>query len=94
MGVRMRINRHATGSRRSHHKVEGVQLASCVDCGGSMVRHRACSHCGRYRGRVVVDMAAHAQKQEAKRKAKAEAVALERGEAAPQEEAQAEEKKA
>ena len=81
----MRINRSATGTRRSHHKVVAPALASCADCGGSTVRHRMCPHCGRYRGRVVVDVTKKALKQDEKRKAKAEAIAAESGAAQAEE---------
>lgn len=70
MVVRMRSTRSHTGNRRSHHALVEKALAVC-ECGAVRVSHRACSVCGRYKGRIVVD---HAGKAQAKvnRKAKRE----------------------
>ena len=72
MVVRMRHNRSQTGHNRSHHALKAKTLATC-ECGSPRVSHRACPQCGRYRGRVVVDVAAKLQAKAA-RKAKKEAV--------------------
>jgi Ribosomal L32p protein family len=47
-------------------------LVAC-ECGAARISHRACPTCGRYRGRVAVDVAAKAQRQAA-RKAKKDKV--------------------
>ena len=60
MVVRMRHTRGHTANRRSHHALKGGALAAC-ECGAARVSHRACPSCGRYRGRVVVDVAGKAQ---------------------------------
>jgi large subunit ribosomal protein L32 len=65
MVVRMRHTRAHTANRRSHHALKAQKLATC-ECGAVRVSHRACAECGRYRGRVVVDMAAKAKKKAAK----------------------------
>lgn len=70
MTVRMRHTRGHTGNRRSHHGLEGPRFSMCPDCKVLTVRHNACLSCGRYRGRVVVDMAAKLEKKQAKMKAK------------------------
>ncbi len=72
MVVRMRHTRSQTGQRRSHHALVAAKLAVC-ECGAARVSHRACSTCGRYRGRIVVDFAAKASAKAAKRTKKAEA---------------------
>ncbi|HVY72475.1 MAG TPA: 50S ribosomal protein L32 [Candidatus Paceibacterota bacterium] len=72
MVVRMRHTRAHTANRRSHHALTSKTLAKC-ECGAVRVSHRACPECGRYRGRVVVDMAAKAKKKAAKAKTKSEA---------------------
>lgn len=59
MVVRMRVNRSKTGKRRSHHAISGVRLATC-DCGALRRTHRACSNCGKYNGKVVIDVVARA----------------------------------
>lgn len=66
MVVRMRHTRAHTANRRSHHALKAQKLAVC-ECGASRVSHRACASCGRYRGRVVVDLAAKEQAKAAKR---------------------------
>ncbi len=68
MVVRMRSTRSHTGNRRSHHALGGTRLSTCGDCGAKHIRHQACASCGKYRGRVVVDVAARAEKK-AKKKA-------------------------
>ena len=66
MVVRMRHTRSQTRQRRSHHALAETKLAQC-ECGATRVSHRACPQCGRYNGRVVVDMAAKAAAKAAKR---------------------------
>lgn len=72
MVVRMRHTRAHTANRRSHHALAEQSLAKC-ECGAVRVSHRACATCGRYKGRVVVDMAAKANKKAAKAGSKSEA---------------------
>lgn len=61
MVVRMRHTRAHTANRRSHHALRAKTLAAC-ECGAVRVSHRACAQCGRYRGRVVIDVAAKAKR--------------------------------
>ena len=72
MVVRMRHTRAHTANRRSHHALKAQKLAVC-ECGAARVSHRACASCGRYRGRVVVDLAAKQQAKAQKRQKKVEA---------------------
>jgi len=53
---RMRHNRSQRGSTRSHHGLKGIALTKCSDCNSSVMRHQACSNCGKYRGRVVINL--------------------------------------
>jgi ribosomal protein L32 len=66
MVVRMRSTKSHTANRRSHHALKERTLAVC-ECGAVRVSHRACQTCGRYNGRVVVDVAGKAQAKAAKR---------------------------
>ena len=65
MSIRMRHTRGHTGNRRSHHALKAHSLTKC-ECGAMRVSHRACPVCGRYNGRVAVDLAAKAQAKLAK----------------------------
>ncbi|PIR86371.1 50S ribosomal protein L32 [Candidatus Kaiserbacteria bacterium CG10_big_fil_rev_8_21_14_0_10_43_70] len=71
MGVRMRVNRSHTGNRRSHHALEEPRLSKC-ECGAFHKRHRACSECGKYRGKQVIDIVARVEKQQRRAKRKQE----------------------
>ncbi len=89
MGVRMRLTRAKTKSRRSHHALSEPRLSKCVDCGEPVLRHRACESCGKYRGRAVIDVALKAEKKEKrekKKRAEAGAGQKERGDAPKAEE--------
>lgn len=57
MVVRMRVNRSKTGKRRSHHALTAVRATRC-ECGALRLPHRACAACGKYGGKVVIDMVA------------------------------------
>ncbi len=59
MVVRMRHTRAHTANRRSHHALSSPTLVVC-ECGSKRLKHRACLSCGRYRGRVILDVAAKA----------------------------------
>ena len=52
MTVRMRMTKSKTGSRRSHHALDGVRVGNDVD--GLSVPHKV-SLDGKYKGRVIID---------------------------------------
>jgi len=58
----MRANRSKTGMRRSHAAVAAVRVSLC-ECGAPRVAHRACPSCGKYNGRVIIDVVARAKRQ-------------------------------
>lgn len=62
MVVRMRHTRSHTGNRRSHHALKERPLSTCTNCKALHVPHHACTECGRYRGRVVIDIVKKAEK--------------------------------
>ena len=72
--VRMRINRSATRKRRSHHGLTEPRLSTCKDCGVKYLRHRACLECGKYRGRIVIDVESKKAKKATKKIAQLEAI--------------------
>lgn len=73
MVVRMRSTRSHTGNRRSHHALKEPRLSRCVDCGSAHLRHRLCENCGKYKGKVLIDVHALLAKKEKKQKEKAKA---------------------
>ena len=44
------------GKRRSHHALKAVMLSHCDNCGAVKHRHCACSKCGTYRGKQVMNL--------------------------------------
>lgn len=68
MSVRMRHTKGHTGNRRSHHALKEPQLSKCADCGLLHLMHRVCANCGKYRGRVVIDVEKQIVKKEEKAK--------------------------
>ncbi|MFQ5525573.1 MAG: 50S ribosomal protein L32 [Thermoanaerobaculia bacterium] len=42
--------------RRSHDALTAPAASKCPSCGETKLPHRACPHCGHYRGRQVVDV--------------------------------------
>ena len=44
-----------TGKRRSHDRITAKQLQACPKCGAATPTHVACSNCGHYMGRTVVE---------------------------------------
>jgi len=66
MVVRMRHTRSHTANRRSHHALVAPALITC-ECGASRRKHQLCQSCGRYRGRVIVDVVAKAAKSAGKK---------------------------
>lgn len=71
MVVRMRHTRAHTANRRSHHALKGLRFSKCQDCGAERMSHMTCPSCGKYRGRVVLDLAGAAAKKAAKLKKRA-----------------------
>lgn len=61
MVVRMRKNRSQTAMRRNNHAISGQRLATC-ECGAARLTHRACPECGKYNGKVVIDIVAAAKR--------------------------------
>ncbi|MFQ5839709.1 MAG: 50S ribosomal protein L32 [Candidatus Methylomirabilales bacterium] len=49
-----RHSNQRTRKRRSHDALTPPTTVSCPHCREPMRPHRACPHCGRYRGREVV----------------------------------------
>ena len=46
----------SVGKRRSHHGLSQLQLSKCSKCGQAVKPHMACSNCGTYKGKEVLNM--------------------------------------
>ncbi len=66
----MRHNRSQVGTTRSHHALVARTLSVCPDCQAKRLSHKVCKNCGKYNGRVVLDVMAKTLKKEKKLKAK------------------------
>ncbi|MGH7870985.1 MAG: 50S ribosomal protein L32, partial [Candidatus Binatia bacterium] len=47
-------SKRVKNQRRSHDALTRPQWSTCSNCGETVLPHRACSHCGFYRGRAVI----------------------------------------
>ena len=50
--------------------MEETRLSKCADCGELHMTHRVCENCGKYNGRVVIDVQKKTIKKEEKAKEK------------------------
>lgn len=73
MVVRMRRNRSQTAQRRSHHAVVASRATKC-ECGALRRPHRACAQCGKYNGKVVLDVAGAAAREARRMKRREKAI--------------------
>jgi large subunit ribosomal protein L32 len=69
----MRANRSKTGMRRSHQAIAGARVSLC-ECGAQRVSHRACPSCGKYNGRVIIDVVARAKRDQRRTKRREKAL--------------------
>lgn len=42
--------------RRAHDALSRPAASTCTNCGESKIPHRACAHCGHYKGREVMEV--------------------------------------
>jgi large subunit ribosomal protein L32 len=63
----MRRNRSQTAKRRSHHALRATGVQKC-ECGALRLPHRACAECGKYNGRVIIDVVARATREARRQK--------------------------
>jgi len=59
-----RTTKSAKNQRRSHHALKKVNLIKCGKCGKSIKPHHACSNCGYYNGKEVIDVMKKLSKKE------------------------------
>jgi large subunit ribosomal protein L32 len=41
--------------RRTHKKLDALNLSTCPQCGEAVLPHHACPSCGSYKGRTVIE---------------------------------------
>ena len=52
-----KVSRQRRDKRRSSHwKLTAPAIVKCPNCGEFCMPHRACRHCGQYKGRVVLNV--------------------------------------
>lgn len=52
-----RHSKRRTSQRRAHDFLKTLSLTECPNCHNTKMPHRACPHCGYYKGRAVVEVA-------------------------------------
>ncbi|HEV2297451.1 MAG TPA: 50S ribosomal protein L32 [Candidatus Acidoferrales bacterium] len=50
-----RHSKARTSKRRAHDHLTAPSISNCPNCHEPKLPHRACPHCGYYKGRAVVD---------------------------------------
>lgn len=51
-----RHSKSRTSKRRAHDALKVVSLSICPQCHERILPHRACPHCGYYKGRQVIEV--------------------------------------
>ena len=46
-----------TQNRRAHDALRAAAKSECPNCHEPKLPHRACAHCGQYKGREVIEVA-------------------------------------
>lgn len=49
-----RTSKKVTRQRRTHKKLQALNLIECSNCGEATLPHRVCKSCGHYDGKEVV----------------------------------------
>lgn len=50
-----KMSKSRRDKRRTHQKIEGLNLSTCPECGEPIQPHHACPSCGAYKGRTVLE---------------------------------------
>ncbi len=51
-----RHSKRRTSTRRAHDALRIPQMTDCPNCQQKIRAHRACPHCGKYKGREVIEV--------------------------------------
>jgi large subunit ribosomal protein L32 len=52
-----RHSKERTSTRRAHDFLKKPAMAECPECHQPTIPHRVCPHCGKYKGREVIEVA-------------------------------------
>jgi large subunit ribosomal protein L32 len=66
----MRSTKSHRDNRRAHFKLAAPRFSICESCKRYRLSHAVCPHCGKYRGRTVIDTQKKIDKKLKKRKEK------------------------
>ena len=50
-----KISKQRRNKRRTHQKLDLPTMATCSNCGTTVLYHRVCPQCGYYRGRLIIE---------------------------------------
>jgi large subunit ribosomal protein L32 len=50
-----KVSKSKRDKRRTHKKIEAINITSCPECGEPVQPHHACPSCGAYKGRSVIE---------------------------------------
>jgi len=50
-----KLSKSRRDKRRTHQKIEAIQLSTCPQCSEPKLPHHVCHNCGSYKGRVVLE---------------------------------------
>ncbi|HEV2689756.1 MAG TPA: 50S ribosomal protein L32 [Bryobacteraceae bacterium] len=51
-----RHSKERTSTRRAHDSLKAPAQSECPNCHEPKMPHRACPHCGNYKGRAVIEV--------------------------------------
>ena len=50
-----KISKQRRNKRRTHYKAVASTIATCSNCGTTVLYHRVCPECGFYRGKLAIE---------------------------------------
>jgi large subunit ribosomal protein L32 len=51
-----RHSKRRTSARRTHDSLTRASLSQCPNCNEPKLPHRVCPHCGKYKGREIIEV--------------------------------------
>ncbi len=50
-----KLSKSRRDKRRTHQKIEAIQISTCPQCNEPKLPHHVCLNCGSYKGRIVIE---------------------------------------